>query len=79
LRTAGKEVLPAVVIVPTAVYGVDSAPQALGLRRSTLAREIRLGRLQVAKRGGRYFILGAWLLAWIEAGRLAVPGPTPPS
>jgi hypothetical protein len=76
---AGKEILPAVVIDPNGVYGVESAQQTLGLRRSTLAREIRLGRLQVAKRGGRYFILGRWLISWLEEGRLPVPGPTPQS
>jgi hypothetical protein len=76
--TAASEAPPAPVIDPNAVFGVESAQQALGLRRSTLAREIRLGRLKVSKRGGRYYLLGEWLLDWIRERRLTVPGPAPP-
>jgi hypothetical protein len=73
--TAGKEILPVPIIEPNAVFGLAEAQQALRLRRSTLSREVKLGRLQVSKRGGRYFILGSWLLDWIKAGRLDAPGP----
>jgi hypothetical protein len=58
------------VIAPTAVYSIEQAQAALGLKRTTLAREIRLGRLRVARRGGKYLVLGKWLLQWIEAGEL---------
>src|SRR5262249_10660522 len=58
------------VIASTAIYSLVQAQQALGLRKSTLAREIREGRLRVAKRAGKYFVLGAWLLAWVEGGEL---------
>ena len=58
------------VINPRAVYGLASAAAVLGLARGTLPREIRLGRLRVAKRAGKYFILGAWLLDWIRGGEL---------
>jgi hypothetical protein len=56
------------VIDPHAVYTVPSATAALGLRKECLPREIRAGRLQARKRGGRYWILGSWLLAWLEGG-----------
>jgi hypothetical protein len=57
-------------IDPNAVYSLDSAPQALGFKRSTFVREIRLGRLKAAKRGGKVLLLGKWILAWIEAGEV---------
>jgi hypothetical protein len=56
------------VIDPNAVYTVPTAAAALGLARETLPREIRLGRLQARKRGGRHFILGQWLLDWVSTG-----------
>jgi hypothetical protein len=58
------------VVHPTAVYTIVSAQAALQLTRTTLRREIRLGRLKVSKRAGRYFILGAWLLEWLRDGEL---------
>jgi hypothetical protein len=58
------------VIDPHAVYTLESARTALGLAKACLPREIRLGRLKVAKRAGRYFVLGSWLLAWIEDGEI---------
>ncbi len=58
------------VIHPSAVYSVAAARQALGLKSTTVRREVREGRLRVSKRAGRYFILGAWLLQWLEAGEL---------
>jgi hypothetical protein len=59
---------PPHVIHPTAVYSLPAAAAALGLARETLPREIRLGRLQARKRGGRYFVLGQWLLDWLAGG-----------
>ena len=56
------------VIDPHACYTIPTATAALGLRKECLPREIRAGRLQARKRGGRYWILGAWLLAWVESG-----------
>lgn len=55
-------------IQETAVYSRESARRTLGLRKSTISREIRERRLRVSKRAGRYFILGKWLLEWIEDG-----------
>lgn len=57
-------------IVPEAVYDLEAARTALGLAKATLGREIRIGRLRVAKRAGKYLILGRWLLEWIEAGEV---------
>jgi hypothetical protein len=59
---------PPPVIPKNAVYTVESATEALGLAPSCLPREIRLRRLRASRRGGRYFILGSWLLAWIASG-----------
>lgn len=55
-------------IYENAVYSLGGARMALGLPDSCLRREIRLKRLRVSKRAGRYFILGKWLLEWIEGG-----------
>jgi hypothetical protein len=49
---------------------MESARAALGLTKTTLGRELRLRRLRCAKRAGRYFILGEWLLEWLRAGEL---------
>jgi hypothetical protein len=58
------------VIVPDAAYTLAQAQELLGLKKNSLPREVRLGRLRVAKRSGRYFVLGSWLLAWLEAGEV---------
>jgi hypothetical protein len=58
------------VIDPRAVFTIEQARGTLQLAKNCLPREIRLGRLRVAKRAGKYLILGAWLLEWIEAGEV---------
>ena len=58
------------IIAPTAVYAVDDARRILRLKQSTIRREVRESRLRVSKRAGRYFILGRWLIEWIEGGEL---------
>jgi hypothetical protein len=65
-KTSGK--IP--VIDPRAVFTIEQARSTLGLAKNCLPREIRLGRLRVSKRAGKYLILGRWLLEWIEAGEL---------
>ena len=57
-------------IRPHAVYFLDQAQQILRLRPSTIRRELREGRLRLAKRAGKYFILGKWLIEWIESGEV---------
>ena len=67
-----KKKLPGVhhVIHTRAVYDREAARHALGLSKSTLRRELRLGRLRCSKRAGRYYILGQWLLEWLESGEM---------
>jgi hypothetical protein len=66
---------PPHVIVPTAVYDLQQAQHCLGLARTTLRREVRLGRLRFTVRGGRMLFLGSWLLEWLGPGKLR-PRPT---
>ena len=56
------------VIHPNAVYFLDPAPVRLRVKAATSLREVREKRLHVSRRAGRYFILGMWVLEWIEAG-----------
>ena len=58
------------LIHPNAVYDRDGARQALRLKKSTLTRELMLGRLRCSKRAGRVLILGQWLIEWIESGEV---------
>jgi hypothetical protein len=58
------------VIHPHAVYTVASLQAALGLTRTTVAREVRLRRLRVSRRGGRYYLIGRWVLQWLEEGEV---------
>jgi hypothetical protein len=58
------------VIHPSAVYTVAGLQAALSLSKSTDAREERLKRLRAAKRDGRYYILGAWILEWLRGGEI---------
>jgi hypothetical protein len=70
-RPATSAQLPKVhTIDPTAVYFVDQAQALLRLTVSTIRREHREGRLRVSKRAGRYYILGKWLIEWLEGGEL---------
>jgi hypothetical protein len=58
------------IIDPRVAFDVPTFCQVFGVPRSCIAREVRLGRLRVARRGGKYFVLGAWALQWIETGEL---------
>jgi hypothetical protein len=58
------------IVEAAAVYSLAAAAKALGLRKNSLPREIRAGRLQVSRRCGRYFIVGKWLLEWLERGKV---------
>jgi hypothetical protein len=55
-------------ILPNSVYDVESLQTCLGLTKTTIGREVRLGRLRVSKRAGRYFVIGRWVLQWIAEG-----------
>jgi hypothetical protein len=61
-------------IDPNAIYFVDQAQALLRLTPSTIRREHREGRLRVSKRAGRYYILGKWLIEWLEGGELRRQG-----
>jgi hypothetical protein len=56
------------VVSPDAVYTVGEFQAALKLTRSTVRREVKAKRLRVAKRAGKYFLLGKWILEWLEGG-----------
>jgi hypothetical protein len=62
--------VPVPVIRPNAVYRPEQLRRTLGLAKNTFGREARLGRLRVAKRGGKVFVLGSWLLEWIQQGEV---------
>jgi hypothetical protein len=58
------------VIDPHAAYRPEHIRMGLGLKKHTLGTEIRLGRLRVSRRAGKYYILGEWLLAWLREGEV---------
>jgi hypothetical protein len=58
----------AFVIQTTAAYRPLHLVAGLGLASGTLGREIRLKRLRATKRSGKLFILGKWVLDWLERG-----------
>jgi hypothetical protein len=55
-------------IRPGQVYTLATLTQTLGLKRSSLAREIREGRLRHAKLCGRVWFLGSWVRQWLAGG-----------
>jgi hypothetical protein len=61
---------PAPVIHPNAVYTMNTLRRALGLRPGSLPRALRRAELRYAKRCGRNFILGSWVLHWLEGGEV---------
>lgn len=62
------------VLHPNTVLTLASARALLGLSKSGLQREIRLGRLRCSKRAGKCWILGAWLLEWLASGEVVRGG-----
>jgi hypothetical protein len=58
------------IVAADGVYRLGTLTTLLGLRRSSLAREIREKRLKVVKRCGVYFFLGADVLDWLRSGAL---------
>jgi hypothetical protein len=63
-----KKAIP--IIHAQAVYTISSLTEALSLRKGTLPREIRKRRLRYAKRAGRVWILGEWVLEWLKSGEV---------
>jgi hypothetical protein len=66
-------------VEPTAVYFVDTFKALFRLRTSTVRREVRAGRLRIAKRAGRYYLLGEWILEWLREGELPRKPSRPPA
>lgn len=58
------------IIRATGVYMLEDLRRFFGLKPSSVRREVRLGRLRIAKRCGRYYCLGQWVQQWIESGEL---------
>jgi hypothetical protein len=58
------------IIDANAVFTSKELQALLCLKRTTIRREIRAGRLRVSKVAGRYFFLGEWVLEWIRAREL---------
>jgi hypothetical protein len=63
-------------IRPNAIFTIASLTEALGLRKGTIPRELRLGRLRFAKRAGRVLIMGSWVLQWIANAEVKRRRPT---
>jgi hypothetical protein len=63
------------VIDPHAVYQLPELIEALQLKASTVRREVREGRLRIARRAGRYYCLGQWVLEWIVGGEVRPRAP----
>jgi hypothetical protein len=61
---------PIPIIDPHHIFTLDSLTRTLSLRPGTLPRELRMGRLKYSKRAGRVWILGSWVLAWLQAGEI---------
>src|SRR5262249_9999510 len=61
------------IIYPSAVYTVEDLRRFFGLKATSVRCEVRLGRLRIAKRCGRYYCLGQWVLQWLGEGELETP------
>jgi hypothetical protein len=67
--STAREQLPAVqphVIHADAVYDLATARAALGLKVSTIRTAWKKQGLKISRRAGRVYILGRWLLDWLE-------------
>jgi hypothetical protein len=58
------------IIKPNEVRAPSGWRRVLGLPKSCLGRECREGRLRYSKRAGRRWILGKWILDWLEEGEV---------
>lgn len=62
---------PAPIVDPNAVYTAAQLRQLLGLKASSIRTAWRKQGLVVARRCGRIFVRGQWVLDWLEGGRVA--------
>jgi hypothetical protein len=57
--------------IPTdSIFTLDELRQVLGLPKGCLPREVRMGRLRVAKRAGKYWTFGSWVAEWLTSGEV---------
>jgi hypothetical protein len=63
------------IIHPNAVFSIRSLTAALELKASTLSREMRLHRLRYARRGGKTYFVGSWILQWLADGEVTSAEP----
>jgi hypothetical protein len=61
---------PPFVLHDNAVLTRQQLQAGLGLARNCISREVRLRRLRVARRGGKYYFLGAWVRQWLADGEV---------
>ena len=72
---AAADLLP-FVLNPHAIFSSAQLRAALNLTKETIRREVRLRRLRVARRAGKYLIPAAWVREWIESGEVRPQQPT---
>jgi hypothetical protein len=58
------------VIPPDAILYLSELQALLHLPATCLKREVRLGRLRVARRSGRYMTTGGWVMEWVRTGEV---------
>jgi hypothetical protein len=63
------------VAAPHTIFVTDDLVAGLRVRRSTIRREIKAGRLRVSKRAGRYYFRAEWVDDWIAAGEVCPRAP----
>lgn len=67
---------PLCTLDPHTVYDLAGLLAALCLKRSTIRREVKAGRLRASRRAGRCYFLGSWLREWLEGGEpVAIAAP----
>jgi hypothetical protein len=62
-------------IEPNGIYSPAEVAARLGVSERAIRNAIRRGELRVSKRARTHYILGEWVLLWIEAGTELKPGP----
>jgi hypothetical protein len=58
------------IVNENSVFDLPGFVATFNLKKSSLRREIKMGRIKVYKRCGRYFLLGADVLLWLRGGQV---------
>jgi hypothetical protein len=69
-RPPAAPLAPVRVIPPDAILYLSELQTILHLPATCLKREVRLGRLRVARRSGRYMTIGEWVMQWVKNGEV---------